>query len=101
MLLFNTTYLVSDKVHGCWLKWVTEEHIPFMLKTGAFSQPQVAKVLAGDKQEGTPFAVTFCIYDLPTLEIWKEQYEDMFKKSCFEKFHTEVFSFTTVLELIV
>jgi hypothetical protein len=91
---------VSDKVYGSWLKWINEEHVPFMLKTGAFSQPQVAKVLANETQEGTSFSVQFHIFDMPTLEIWNEQYGEEFEKSCLEKFGTEVLSFSTVLELI-
>ena len=50
MLIFNTTFLVSDKVHGPWLKWVREQHIPFMLESDLFSKPQVAKVLSVEEQ---------------------------------------------------
>ena len=55
MLIFNTTFLVSDKVHGVWLKWVHEQHIPFMLETTFFSKPQVAKILTN---EDLNFSVT-------------------------------------------
>ena len=55
MLIFNTTFLVSDKVHGAWLKWVHEQHIPFMLETAFFSKPQVAKILTN---EDLNFSVT-------------------------------------------
>lgn len=100
MLIFNTTYLVSDKVYGAWIKWLNEEHIPFMLSTAAFSKPQIAKVLSNEAQEGTSFSVQFHIFDMSTLEIWNEQYGKEFNNSCLNKFGTEVLMFSTILELL-
>ncbi len=100
MLIFNTTYLVSDKVHGVWLKWIREQHIPFMLDTTYFSQPQVARVITSDKQDGTSFSVQFLISDMRTLKLWNQQFSSSFQENCSQQFGPEVLFFTTVLEMV-
>ena len=100
MLIFNTTFLVSDKVHGAWLKWVHEQHIPFMLETAFFSKPQVAKILTNEDQEGTAFPVQFHVQDMETLHIWNGKYGAVFQEQFSAQFGSEALFFTTILELI-
>jgi len=100
MLIFNTTYLVSDSAHDDWHKWINEQHIPFMLKFKPFSNPQIAKVITTQQQEGTSFSVQFHIRDMETLNIWSEKYGKAFQENCAAQFGTEVIFFTTVLELL-
>lgn len=100
MFIFNTTYLVSDKVHGAWLKWIREIHIPFMLDSTYFSHPQVARVITSDKQDGTSFSVQFHVQDMHTLKKWHNEYSSLFQENCSHHFGTEVIFFTTVLELV-
>ena len=100
MLIFNTTYLVSDDVHESWLEWIREQHIPFMLDSTYFSQPQVARVITSAKQDGTSFSVQFHIQDMHTLKLWNKEYNSLFQENCSKQFGTEVIFFTTVLELI-
>jgi len=100
MNIFNITYLVSDKVHDSWLEWIREEHIPFMLGSEYFTQPQVARVITSAKEEGTSFSVQFHVHDMHTLKLWNKEYSLLFKENCSRKFGDEVLFFTTVLELI-
>lgn len=100
MFIFNTTYLVSDKAHGDWLTWVKEHLIPFMLDSTYFSQPQVARVITSDKQDGTSFSVQFHVQDMRTLKSWNKEYSLLFQENCSQQFGTEVIFFTTVLEII-
>lgn len=101
MLIFNTTYLVSDKVHGAWLRWLKEQHVPFMLDCGCFSTPQIAKVLSTEAdQEGTSFSVQFRIADVASLNRWNAEHGEAFERRCGEKFGADVLTFSTVLEIV-
>ena len=100
MLIFNTTYLVSDKVHNIWLQWIREEHVPFMLESTYFSQPQVTRIITSAEQDGTSFSVQFHVRDMSTLRRWNQEFNAAFKANCSEKFGTEVIFFTTVMEII-
>lgn len=100
MLIFNTTFLVSDRIHGIWLKWVREQHIPFMLESGMLTAPQVAKVISAEDQEGTSYSVQFCVADMQTLENWHIKYSKIFEQLFAAKFGSEGMFFASVLEII-
>ena len=100
MLIFNTTFLVSDKIHGSWMKWVHEEHIPFMIESKMLSKPQVAKIISVEDQDGTSYSVQFHVSDMLTLESWHIQFAKTFEQNFTQKFGTEVIFFATVLEII-
>jgi len=100
MLIFNTTFVVSDRAYGPWLKWVREQHIPFMLEWEGFSKPQLAKVFSQDNQDGTSYSVQFHVDNLETLENWHIQHARSFEQKFAEKFGDEVIFFATILEII-
>jgi Domain of unknown function (DUF4286) len=100
MLIFNTTFLVSDRYYGSWLKWSREFLIPFMLESGEFTQPQVAKVLGADDEEGTSFSVQFHIADMDKLVSWNAEYAERFQTEVSTRFGEEVLFFSTILEII-
>lgn len=98
--IYNTTYLVADRQFNPWFKWLNEEHIPNMLGTSYFTNPQIAKVLTEDKeQEGVSVSVQFLVNDLYTLQMWEENDAKKMLSELASRFGTEVLSFSTVLEL--
>lgn len=100
MLIFNTTYLVSDRQYGPWVKWLQEVHIPFMLKCG-FLNPLAAKIITADnEQEGTSIAVQFQIRDFQLLNIWDEENAETLLNELSERFGSEALSFSTVMEML-
>jgi hypothetical protein len=100
MLIFNTTYKVATNQNENWLEWMNNQHIPFMLKSGLFAKPQIAKVLGSEDEEGISFSVQFHILDMDSLMSWHRENAVLFQKNCSDKFGNEVIFFTTVLELI-
>lgn len=100
MYIFNTTYLVSDKMHGTWVKWLNEIQIPRMIDTGLFTKPQVAKVLSDEVQDGTSFSVQFHFPEIHLFALWSEQFSEDLQQDILERFGTEVLSFSVILEII-
>ena len=101
MLIFNTTYLVGDRMHSTWHKWLYEHHIPAMLDSGYFNKPQIAKILTNGSQEGgVSFSVQFHIENMQSLEAWNEKYAETFLADFNKRFGEEVLLFSTVLEVI-
>ena len=100
MYIFNTTFLVSDRLYGVWYKWLQEEHIPFMLDSGFFKNPQLAKVLLVEPSDGTSFSLQFHVEDMDTLHTWNEKNEEHFAHQVKNKFGEEVLFFSTVMEVI-
>lgn len=100
MLILNTTYLVSDKMYGVWFKWLYEHHIPFMLNSGYFEKPQVAKVLSNEPQDGTSYSVQFQTANMRSLEAWNGKYAEAFLEEFSMQFGEEVLLFSTVLQVL-
>jgi len=101
MHIYNTTYLVAEKQYDEWLKWLKEKHIPMMLATGFFFNPQIAKVLSADNdQEGASMSVQFLVHDFNTLQEWDEKNADTLLDELAQRFGTDVLSFSTVLEVV-
>lgn len=100
MLIFNTTYKVSKDDNRTWLQWIHNQHIPFMLGSGLFSTPQIAKVVGSEDDEGESYSVQFHIPDMDALMHWHRENAEIFRQNCVEKFGTSVVFFSTVLEIV-
>lgn len=100
MLIFNITFLVSDNSRDKWLDWVKAQHIPFMISSGYFSKPQIAKVLNNEEQEGTSYSVQYHTDNMSNLEKWQVSYAKKLQDDCTANFGEEVLFFATALELL-
>ncbi len=100
MLIFNTTYQVTSNHTENWIQWIKTEHIPFMMKSDVFLEPQISKIVGSEDESGTSFSVQFKVDNMDTLILWHKQYATEFQDIASAKFGTEVVFFSTVLELI-
>ncbi|MDD4489758.1 MAG: DUF4286 family protein [Paludibacter sp.] len=100
MLIYNITFLVSDPVADQWLKWIHDTHIPDMVASGYFTEPQLAKVLNDQGQDGTSYSVQYHVADRQELDAWRRKFGSTMKRNCASLFGEDVLLFTTVLELI-
>jgi len=100
MYIFNTTYLVSDKLYGAWFKWLHEHHIPTMLNSGCFDKPQVAKVMNSESERGASYSIQFHVANAELLETWNEKYAEAFLTDFGKRFGQEILFFSTTLEII-
>lgn len=100
MIIFNTTYKVSNAVFNKWLQWVREDHIPLMTEGNVFVKPQIARISGSDDEHGTSYSVQFHISNVEQLENWYHRNGSEFERSISTNFGTEVLHFSTILELI-
>jgi hypothetical protein len=100
MIIYNTTYSVSDKVYGAFIKWIQEKHVPHMLSTGYFIDPTISRVLTSEDQDGNSISVQLKANDVNAVGQWKEEYGDLFQMEISSLFSVEVLYFSTFLEII-
>ncbi len=100
MLIFNTTYKVSNSFTDSWIKWIQSSHIPFMMADKQFSRPQIAKIVGSEDEEGVSYSVQFHISDMQTLMDWHKQNATDFQQRFQKEFGSNVQFFSTVLEVI-
>lgn len=100
MLIFNTTYKISNPIEYAWIAFIKEIHIPFMTNESVFCNPQIAKIVGSTDNEGVSYSVQFQISDMDTLTIWHKSNAEEFQLSFQNAFANEVHFFSTVLEII-
>ncbi len=100
MIIYNTTYLVSDKVYRPFLNWVKATHIPELVNSGYFKNPRVCKVLTEEKQEGTSVSIQLEAQNLEAVTTWNEKHGDLFRMELASLFSEEVLYFCTNMEVI-
>lgn len=100
MIIYNTTYCVSDKVYGAFLKWLKEKHLPHMLASGYFEHATVSRVLSEEIQEGSSISVQLKASNFEAVARWKEESGDLFEMEISSHFSVEVLHFSTFLEVI-
>jgi len=100
MLIFNTTYKVSSDIYNNWIDWMHKIHLPFMLESSQFSNPQIAKIVGSEDEGGSSFSVQFQIENMETLMEWHKSNASAFQNNCSQQFGNEVIFFSTVLEII-
>jgi len=100
MIIYNTTYSVSDKVYGSFLKWVKEKHIPQMISSGYFSEFKLSRVLTDEDQDGSSISLQLTAENVTAVSKWREQYGDLFDMEISSLFSVNVLYFSTFLEII-
>ncbi|WP_338769010.1 DUF4286 family protein [Bernardetia sp. ABR2-2B] len=101
MILYNVTVNVEDAIHDNWIKWMKEEHIPDVMKTGMFSENKILKLLSKlPEEEGTTYAVQYFCQSLEDLEKYQQEFAPKLQQDHLKKFGNKVIAFRTILEVV-
>ncbi|MFA6837825.1 MAG: DUF4286 family protein [Dysgonamonadaceae bacterium] len=100
MIVFNTTFHVSNDVKDDFIEYMLQEFIPASTKSGLLAYPRLACVHGKDSDEGVSFAMEFIVSDLFTLELWNKEESAAILQPLFDKFKEKIAGFTTILETI-
>ena len=88
MIIYSVTVVIKKDVEDSWLKWMKEEHIKDVMKTGYFTDWEMHKLLL---PEIAAYESSYTIsYKSPSLH----QYNEYLKNEAprLQKEHTERFS---------
>lgn len=99
MIIYNVTNNVHEDIHDKWLKWMKEEHIPDMLKTGKFTKALMTRVMVQEPMGGITYSIQYTSESKEMLErYYKENAPELRLKT--KMFGDKVVSFRTELEVI-
>ena len=76
MIIYNVTVNVDEDVLPEWLKWMSRQHIPDVMKTGLFIECKLSKILA-EEAGGKSYSVQYL------LENWNKNRPNLFWKIIF------------------
>jgi len=100
MIVYNITSKVRREIMESWLTWQVEEQIPGILKTGAFDNYQLYRLLEQDEEEGPTFVVQFFTSHLERYEQFLIEFGPAFQQAAWDKWGNGFIAFRTLMELI-
>lgn len=99
MVIYNVTVNVDNDAHEQWVKYMREEHIPDVLRTGCFKEARFTRVVVNEES-----GVTYSIQYLCESEEMLQRYADFFapalQKDHKDKFGEKSAAFRTMLEVV-
>lgn len=99
MLIFNTTYQVSEAHARNFLIWLTQSYIPAVLDFGLLKEPRLAEVLShGAQENGRTYTLQFEVEDSVKLHKWHNEQATKLNAEMVGMFKEEVVGFPTLME---
>ncbi len=99
MFIYNVTVNIADDVHQDWLKWMKEEHIAEVMKTGCFVDSSILKVLYVE-DEGHTYSIQYRFLEMSDIESYQKNYAPELQAKHSKKFKDKYAAFRTILQLV-
>ena len=100
MVIFNTTFQISEGLQEPFIEWIKNEYIPLAIHSQMLFFFFLSRVLVQEDIEGDCYALQFHVNNLENLNKWYEDYGKGLNEKLIEKFASKVVGFSTVLERI-
>lgn len=97
MIVYNVTVKVDNEVHDDWFKWMKEQHIPDVMKTGLFASNNMMKVLVDD-EDGVTYSIQYRTTSWENLKEYQDKHATGLQKEHTEKYAGKFVAFRTLLE---
>ena len=98
MIIYNVTIKVEASIAGEWLKWMQEEHIPDVMKTGCFSSHRVVRLLEVDETEGPTYAIQYHADSKADYNRYIQLYAVVLREKSIQKWGDRFIAFRSVME---
>jgi hypothetical protein len=99
MIIYNVTVNIDASANLEWLKWMKEEHIPDVLKTGYFSECKMSKVMAFE-EGGLTYSLQYTCESEAKLEEYQEKEAPRLQEVHTRKFQGKFAAFRTLLDVV-
>ncbi len=100
MYIYNTTFLVPDRMYGSFIKWIKETHIPRCTASDCFSEATLTRIQSHEQQDGTSVSLQLKAADKVTIEKWQVEHLRKLDAEIADLFLLEVLYFSTLMEII-
>lgn len=100
MFIYNITINVDESIHGEWLNWMKETHIPDILATGKFQKALLTEVMVKEELGGITYSVQFTCETKEKLENFLAKDEQKIQGKMWESFRNKFGTFTTLMKII-
>jgi len=98
--IYNVTVVVDPSIVDGWMRWMKEEHIPEVMKTGLFTSYLFTEVFPEQEQDQPSFSIQYRAKDLESIKLYMQMYAPELKEKSAKAWGTHALAFRTVLEVL-
>ena len=100
MFIYNVTSKVSWQIHDEWVKWMKEEHIPAVMKSGCFSEHRFVRVLETDETEGPTYATQYYAPCREDDDRYIAQHANALRQDALDRWGNHFIGFRSLMQIV-
>lgn len=100
MIIYNVTIKVQAAIADAWLRWMKEEHMPDLQRTGLFTDYRLCRLLEQDDADGPTFAAQYFCDSLEDYHEYINSHAPVMRDKGQKKFGDKFIAFRTVMEAV-
>jgi hypothetical protein len=101
MIIYNVTIKVTQKIAADWLRWMKEEHMPELLRTGLFIESRLCRLLEQDESDGITYIAQYYADSLEDYNDYIKGHAAAFRDKGLKKFGDQFIAFRTLMQVEV
>ena len=100
MIIYNVTVKLDNDIEDTWVRWMLDEHIPELMKTGLFTDARLCRLLEQDEAEGATYTAQYFCKSITEYNTYISEHAQMMREQGFKKFGNKFLAFRTVMEVV-
>lgn len=99
MIIYNVTVKIDVEAADEWVKWMKEEHMPELMKTGLFTDSRLCRLLEQDETEGRTYTAQYFCNTIEDYNSYIDNHAQHMRDKGFARFGNRFMAFRTVMEV--
>lgn len=99
MIIYNVTLKLHPEITEEWLRWMKQEHIPDLMRTGLFLEFKLCRLMDQDDSEGPTFVVQYFCDSHEHYETYINEHAAEMREKGLKRFGDRFIAFRTVMEV--
>lgn len=100
MIVYNTTYNVSNDTAVVFIKWLRSLFIPHATQSGELKEARLAHLMVQNDDKSNSFSLQFTVENVDVLEKWYHKFGAELIHEMEQKFGQKVVGFTTIMTVM-
>lgn len=97
MIIYNVTIKVEKDIVEEWLKWMKQEHIPELMKTGLFVDSRLCKLLEHDDEDSKTYIAQYFMDSMEDYHTYISEHSTKMREKGINRFGGKFIAFRTVM----
>ncbi|MCC6725125.1 MAG: DUF4286 family protein [Saprospiraceae bacterium] len=101
MIIYNVTVKIDRSIHGDWVDWMRNVHIPEVMATGYFTKSTMLRLLEPPAdEEGITYAIQYNCNNIEALRRYQEEESPALQAKVAERYEGKYYAFRTILKVV-